>query len=66
MASQSELFSQSSLKILRHGSLEILEMTLNSRKLLTTDDGRLRDYRGLADFIGLTPLQMGKVLLAKI
>ena len=55
------IFSQSSLKILRHGSLEILSHLLNPRKILLTSGGKLRDYRGLAELAGLDDMDMKRV-----
>ena len=55
MTSLDLLFSQSSLKILRHGSLEILSQMLNPRKILPTPNRKLRDYRGVAESAGFTP-----------
>ncbi len=49
-----DLFAQSSLHILRPQSLDRLSTMLNPRKLLTTVEGLLRDYRGLAEAVGLS------------
>ncbi|TRY76751.1 hypothetical protein TCAL_04032 [Tigriopus californicus] len=57
VTSSTELFAQSSLQILRPGSLEILSSMLNPRKRLLTDDGHLRDYRGITEFAHLEPAQ---------
>ncbi len=48
------MFATSSLRILRPKSLELLSRMLDTRKLLETEEGKLRDYRGLADRIQLS------------
>ncbi len=48
------LLARSSLRILRPRSLELLGQMLNARRVLPTVDGRLRDWRGLAEEAGLT------------
>ena len=52
--SEDLLLSHSSLRILRPRSLELLGQMLNRRMALQTEDGLLRDYRGLAEVAGLT------------
>lgn len=61
VTSSTELFAQSSLQILRPGSLEILSSMLNPRKRLLTDDGHLRDYRGIIEFAHLEAAQCQRV-----
>ncbi len=61
----SELFEQSSLRILRPASINVLGLRLNRRKIFTTRDKKLRDYRGLAELVGLSFDEMAEVEAAE-
>ena len=56
-----DIFAQSSLSILRPASINVLSVRLNRRKLFTTRDGKLRDYRGLMIMAGLTSMETEEV-----
>ena len=56
--SDSSLFSSTSLKVLRPSTLQLLGARLDQRKLLTTTDGKLRDYRGLAEVAGIDAMRV--------
>ena len=55
------LFEQSSLRILRPSTMELLSQSLNPRKHLYSEDGRLRDYRGLGELAGLSAADLNSV-----
>eukprot|EP00095_Tigriopus_kingsejongensis_P004636 maker-scaffold291_size219542-snap-gene-1.25 protein:Tk04636 transcript:maker-scaffold291_size219542-snap-gene-1.25-mRNA-1 annotation:"hypothetical protein DAPPUDRAFT_305569" len=61
VTSSTELFAKSSLQILRSASLDILSQMLNPRKRLLTEDGQLRDYRGLAELAHLEATQIQRI-----
>ena len=53
-----DLMERSSLGILGPKSLKILGDMLNVRRTLLTEDGLLRDYRGLAKEAGLNATEI--------
>lgn len=55
------LFAETSLRILRPSTLDVLSLHLSPRKQLYTETGLLRDYRGLGELAGLSAADLQRV-----
>jgi len=54
-------YKEKPMWVLSLATLDRLGNFLNNRKILKTEDGELRDYRGLVDQAKLNPEEKGRV-----